>query len=172
MKGINKQCHRIVISSFLGEVTIDLAQSPLDEEAEWHYLTTYKNGLPDHLVSSVLLFSLRSIQINFINLQKGSYGVGDDAPSSLARYTPPLVASRYSESPVSDFEDGYSLYRDCLEQVDDIIPINEVSTKIMQPSGWFLPSRASRGRVRPELAVNFPRGEAAEPAHQQASPGP
>ena len=35
---------------FSGEVTIDLAQSPLDEEAEWHYLTTYKNGLPDHLV--------------------------------------------------------------------------------------------------------------------------
>ena len=38
---------------FSGEVTIDLAQSPLDEEAEWHYLTTYKNGLPDHLVSFV-----------------------------------------------------------------------------------------------------------------------
>ena len=55
--------------------------------------------------------------INLFDFQKGSYGVGDDAPSSLARYTPPLVASRYSESPVSDFEDGYSLYRDCLEQV-------------------------------------------------------
>ena len=43
---------------FAGEVTIDLAQSPLDEEAEWHILTTYKNGLPDHLVN---------IFINLIN---------------------------------------------------------------------------------------------------------
>ena len=86
-------------------------------------------ALPDHLQKRTsrsfgelnAVLSLRIIPINFINLQKGSYGVGDDAPSSLARYTPPLVASRYSESPVSDFEDGYSLYRDCLEQVDDII---------------------------------------------------
>ena len=40
------------LGSAAGEVTIDLAQSPLDEEAEWHYLTTYKNGLPDHLVTT------------------------------------------------------------------------------------------------------------------------
>ena len=30
------------LTPLAGEVTIDLAQSPLDEEAEWHYLTTYK----------------------------------------------------------------------------------------------------------------------------------
>ena len=67
-----------------GEVRIDLSHSPLDEEAEWHYLTTY---------------------------------TGDNPPSHLpSRYTPPHTASRYSESPGSDFEDGYSLYKDRLEQ--------------------------------------------------------
>jgi len=90
---------RFGANEFLGEVTIDLAQSPLDEEAEWHYLTTYKNGLPDHLKGSFV----RDADV-------------PEVPASITRYTPPLVASRYSESPVSDFEDGYSLYRDCLEQ--------------------------------------------------------
>ena len=35
-------------------MTIDLGQSALDEEAEWHYLNIYKNGLPDHLVSTTV----------------------------------------------------------------------------------------------------------------------
>ena len=93
-----------MINIFTGEVTIDLAQSPLDEEAEWHYLTTYGPGaMPDHHKS-------------------GRYSSRDtvDSVTGVTRYTPPLVASRYSESPVSDFEDGYSLYRDCLEQVENI----------------------------------------------------
>eukprot|EP00090_Calanus_glacialis_P042916 TRINITY_DN7603_c0_g1_i1.p1 TRINITY_DN7603_c0_g1~~TRINITY_DN7603_c0_g1_i1.p1 ORF type:complete len:956 (-),score=223.25 TRINITY_DN7603_c0_g1_i1:635-3502(-) len=87
---------RFGANEFLGEVTIDLAQSPLDEEAEWHYLTTYKNGLPEHLKHSFL--------------QEG------DLPPPNSHFSPTIVASRYSESPVSDFEDGYSLYRDRLEQ--------------------------------------------------------
>ena len=70
--------------SVSGEVRIDLSQASLDEEAEWHYLTTYRSGPPSH-------------------------------PPS--RYTPPPLTSRYSESPGSDFEDGYSLYKDRLEQV-------------------------------------------------------
>jgi len=90
---------RFGANEFLGEVTIDLAQSPLDEEAEWHYLTTYKNGLPEHLKHSF-------------------FKEGDMPPPPNSRFSPPIVASRYSESPVSDFEDGYSLYRDRLEQVE------------------------------------------------------
>ena len=74
-----------------GEVRIDLSEAPLDEEAEWHYLTTYRNGqVPDHL--------------------KSNYLEADNPPSHLpSRYTPPHVASRYSESPGSDFEDLGSL---------------------------------------------------------------
>ena len=34
--------------SVSGEVRIDLSQAPLDEEAEWHYLTTYRSGPPSH----------------------------------------------------------------------------------------------------------------------------
>ena len=76
-----------------GEVRIDLSQAPLDEEAEWHYLTTYRSGQPD----------------------------GHPPPSHLpSRYTPPHITSRYSESPGSDFEDGYSLYKDRLEQVCEL----------------------------------------------------
>jgi hypothetical protein len=85
-------CHSTVLNVAPpppGEVTIDLAQSPLDEEAEWHYLTTYKGGLPDRL-------------------KRTFYQDGGEV------YAP----SRFSESPVSDFEDGYSLYRDRLEVGD------------------------------------------------------
>ena len=95
--GANEFLGKLVISDILsddifvsGEVRIDLSQAPLDEEAEWHYLTTYRSGLPD----------------------------GQPPPSHLpSRYTPPHLTSRYSESPGSDFEDGYSLYKDRLEQV-------------------------------------------------------
>ena len=73
----------MTVMTVSGEVRIDLSEAPLDEEAEWHYLTTYRSGLPD--------------------------------PPS--RHTPPPLTSRYSESPGSDFEDGYSLYKDRLEQV-------------------------------------------------------
>merc|ERR1719347_1628617 len=91
---------RFGANEFLGEVTIDLSQSPLDEEAEWHYLTTYKEGLPEHL--------------------KRSYpgpGVGVGPLGDRFSPPPPLSGgpgppSRYSDSPVSDLEDGYSLFQE------------------------------------------------------------
>lgn len=94
--------------------------------------------------------------------QKGSYGrdTADvtDAPPSHTRYTPPLVASRYSESPVSDFEDGYSLYRDCLEQVRCRVKIyllvDSPSLTVTSP-GRLLPSRAGRRGLGSQLAVNL-----------------
>ena len=91
-----------------GEVTIDLAQSPLDEEAEWHYLTTYKGrSLPDHLKRTFYADS------------------GDLAPLPSTNYPP----SRYSDSPVSDFEDGYSLYRDRLAE-------DYMLERPTRPRGW------------------------------------
>jgi hypothetical protein len=96
---------RFGANEFLGEVTIDLAQSPLDEEAEWHYLTTYKGrSLPDHL-------------------KRTFYADSGDLPAHL----PPT--SRYSDSPVSDFEDGYSLYRDRLAEDYMLDPTR-------RPRGW------------------------------------
>ena len=62
-------------------------------------------------------------------MQKGSSSRDADVPD--VRYTPPLVASRYSESPVSDFEDGYSLYRDCLEQVCDKLIYFSIKNKFV-----------------------------------------
>ena len=91
-----------------GEVTIDLAQSPLDEEAEWHYLTTYKGrSLPDHLKRTFYADSA-----DLANLPPSNY--------------PP---SRYSDSPVSDFEDGYSLYRDRLAE-------DYMLDRPTRPRGW------------------------------------
>jgi hypothetical protein len=49
--------------------------------------------------------------------QKHSFLQEGDLPPPNSHFSPTIVASRYSESPVSDFEDGYSLYRDRLEQV-------------------------------------------------------
>ena len=74
------------------------------------------------------------------------------------------MASRYSESPVSDFEDGYSLYRDCLEQVYTLERIQRiVSREII--SGRFLPPGARRGWLRPELAILAPGRAASVSAH-------
>ena len=90
-----------------GEVTIDLAQSPLDEEAEWHYLTTYKGrSLPDHL-------------------KRTFYADSGDLALPPTNYPP----SRYSDSPVSDFEDGYSLYRDRLAE-------DYMLDRPTRPRGW------------------------------------
>lgn len=66
---------RFGANEFLGEVTIDLAVSPLDEEAEWHYLSANQG---------------RSAQY------------GDSRQGWL------------SDSPISDYDEGYSLYRDNL----------------------------------------------------------
>ncbi|XP_023346790.1 regulating synaptic membrane exocytosis protein 1 [Eurytemora carolleeae] len=66
---------RFGANEFLGEVTIDLAVSPLDEEAEWHYLSANQGRASHH---------------------------GDSRQGWL------------SDSPVSDYDEGYSLYRDNL----------------------------------------------------------
>ena len=90
-----------------GEVTIDLAQSPLDEEAEWHYLTTYKGrSLPDHL-------------------KRTFFADSGDLALPPSNYPP----SRFSDSPVSDFEDGYSLYRDRLAE-------DYLLDRPTRPRGW------------------------------------
>ena len=107
--------------SVSGEVTIDLAQSPLDEEAEWHYLTTYKGrSLPDHLKRTFFADS------------------GDLSLPATNNYPP----SRYSDSPVSDFEDGYSLYRDRLAE-------DYLLERPARPRGWRSNSPPSR-RLAPD----------------------
>jgi len=111
---------RFGANEFLGEVTIDLAQSPLDEEAEWHYLTTYKGrSLPDHL-------------------KRTFFADSGDLSLPATNYPP----SRYSDSPVSDFEDGYSLYRDRLAE-------DYLLERPARPRGWRSNSPPSR-RLAPD----------------------
>ena len=87
---------RFGANDFLGEVSIDLAHSALDEEPEWHHLNTYKNGLPEHLKQS--LFSERD---------------NTTIPPS-DHLSPPSTTSRLSDSEISecDFDDSYGLSRD------------------------------------------------------------
>lgn len=85
---------RFGANDFLGEITVDLGNSPLDEEPEWHHLNMYKNGLPEHLKQS--LFLERES-----NLKK-----------PLDHLSPPSTGSRLSDSEISDLDDSFGMSRE------------------------------------------------------------
>ena len=80
---------RFGANDFLGEITIDLGNSPLDEEPEWHYLNLYKSGLPEHLKHSLFL-------------EREAHG---NKPTD--HLSPPSTGSRLSDSEHSDFDDSF-----------------------------------------------------------------
>ena len=90
---------RFGANDFLGEITIDLGNSPLDEEPEWHYLNLYKSGLPEHIKNT--MFLEREGQIK----------------KPADHLTPPGAGSKLgSDSEHSDFDDSFSLKREQLRK--------------------------------------------------------
>jgi regulating synaptic membrane exocytosis protein 2 len=79
-------------NDFLGEATIDLGNSPLDEEPEWYYLNLYKGGLPEHLKQSLVM-------------ERENPALPPD------HLSPPSTTSRHSDSEVSDFDEAFGLGR-------------------------------------------------------------
>ena len=89
---------RFGANDFLGEITIDLGSSPLDEAPEWHYLNLYKNGLPEHLKQT--LYLEREGNLN----------------KALDHLSPPSTGSRVSDSEISDLDESFGLSRDKLRR--------------------------------------------------------
>ena len=90
---------RFGANDFLGEITIDLGNSPLDEEPEWHYLNLYKSGLPEHIKNSM-----------FLEREGHSKKAAD-------HLSPPSAGSRKgSDSEHSDFDDSFGLKREKLRK--------------------------------------------------------
>ena len=79
-------------NDFLGEATIDLGNSPLDEEPEWYYLNLYKSGLPEHLKQTLVM-------------ERENPAMPPD------HLSPPSTTSRHSDSEVSDFDEAFGLGR-------------------------------------------------------------
>ena len=125
-----------------GEVRIDLSQAPLDEEAEWHFLSTTRTAGPT-----------------------------SHPPSHLpSRYTPPHLTSRYSESPGSDFEDGYSLYKDRLEQVSSQLALSALPSHLASLQDGFYHRERGGGGSRRSWRSNSPGARRAQDL--SLSPGP
>jgi hypothetical protein len=83
--------NRFGANDFLGEATIDLGNSPLDEEPEWYYLNLYTSGLPEHLKQTLVMER--------------------DIPMTQGHLSPPSTTSRHSDSEVSDFDEAFGLAR-------------------------------------------------------------
>ncbi|XP_045101726.1 regulating synaptic membrane exocytosis protein 1-like isoform X2 [Portunus trituberculatus] len=76
-------------NDFLGEVVVDLSAAPLDDEPDWHYLSSHDDALPSHM-------------------RRGIY-VDTESASTIAstdHLSPPSTTSRLSESDISDLEDN------------------------------------------------------------------
>ncbi|XP_050718371.1 uncharacterized protein LOC126999677 isoform X3 [Eriocheir sinensis] len=76
-------------NDFLGEVVVDLSAAPLDDEPDWHYLSSHDDALPSHM-------------------RRGMY-VDTESASTIAstdHLSPPSTTSRLSESDISDLEDN------------------------------------------------------------------
>ena len=85
---------RFGTNDFLGEITIDIGNSPLDEEPEWHYLNLHKSGLPEHLKHTLFI-------------ERESY-----LKKPQDHLSPPSTGSRFSDSEVSDFDESQGVNRD------------------------------------------------------------
>ena len=98
---------RFGATEFLGEVVIELATAPLDDEPEWYLLATHEEifaqlvGLPQ--MSTYLLINLFSTEQR---LQQKSYLTSADRIS-------PSTSSRLSDSDISELEydDGFNTSR-------------------------------------------------------------
>jgi len=84
--------NRFGANDFLGEATIDLGNSPLDEEPEWYFLNLYKNGLPEHLKQTLVMEQ-------------------ENPTMPPGHLSPPSTTSRHSDSEVSDFDEAFGLAR-------------------------------------------------------------
>ena len=85
---------RFGTNDFLGEITIDIGNSPLDEEPEWHYLNLHKSGLPEHLKHSLFI-------------EREHYG-----KKPVDHLSPPSTGSRFSDSEISDFDESQGFSRE------------------------------------------------------------